>query len=53
MTIVSIELTNRKYCSDLSLKNVNDTIVLAGWIDTIRDHGQLLFMHLRDRSGVI
>ena len=53
MTIVSIELTNRKYCSDLSLKNVNDTIVLAGWIDTIRDHGQLLFMHLRDRSGVV
>tara|TARA_B100001173_G_scaffold312502_1_gene334169 strand:+ start:12693 stop:14504 length:1812 start_codon:yes stop_codon:yes gene_type:complete len=50
---VTIELNNRRYCSDLSLDLTNQDVVLAGWIDTIRDHGQLLFMHLRDRSGVV
>ena len=50
---MTIELNNRRYCSDLSLEQTNETIILAGWIDTIRDHGQLLFMHLRDRSGVV
>ena len=51
--IVTIELNNRRYCSNLSLEQTNETIILAGWIDTIRDHGQLLFMHLRDRTGVV
>tara|TARA_B100000427_G_scaffold328532_1_gene341871 strand:+ start:15208 stop:17019 length:1812 start_codon:yes stop_codon:yes gene_type:complete len=50
---VTIELNNRRYCSNLSLEQTNETIILAGWIDTIRDHGQLLFMHLRDRTGVV
>ncbi len=50
---MTIELNNRRYCSNLSLEQTNETIILAGWIDTIRDHGQLLFMHLRDRTGVV
>ena len=50
---MTIELTQRQFCTTISLDQVNQTVTLAGWIDTIRDHGQLLFMHLRDRSGVI
>ena len=36
------------YCSELNLKNLNDEVILSGWVDTIRDHGNLLFIDLRD-----
>ena len=40
------------YCSDLSSKNLNEEVVLSGWIDTKRDHGNLLFIDLRDNYGI-
>ena len=40
------------YCSELSISNLNDEVVLSGWIDTIRDHGNLLFIDLRDNYGI-
>ena len=40
------------YCSDLSSKNLNEEVFLSGWIDTIRDHGNLLFIDLRDNYGI-
>ena len=39
------------YCSDLSSKNLNEEVILSGWIDTKRDHGNLLFIDLRDNYG--
>ncbi len=50
---MDINWEQRQYCNQLSLEKLNSSVVLAGWIDTIRDHGQLLFMHLRDRTGVV
>lgn len=44
---------NRHFTGDLSLKNTDPKVTMYGWVDTIRDHGQLLFCHLRDREGVI
>jgi aspartyl-tRNA synthetase len=43
----------RRYSSELSLKDVGQTIEMSGWVDTIRDHGQVLFIHLRDKQGVV
>ena len=43
----------RRYCESLSLADKATSIELSGWIDTIRDHGQLLFAHLRDITGVV
>ena len=40
------------YCSDLSSKNLNEEVFLSGWIDTMRDHGNLLFIDLRDNYGI-
>ena len=40
------------YCSDLSSKNLNEEVILSGWIDTKRDHGNLLFIDLRDNYGI-
>ena len=39
-------------CSDLSVLNLNENVSLSGWVDTIRDHGNLLFIDLRDNYGI-
>ena len=39
-------------CDELSLKNKNQKIILSGWINKKRDHGNLLFIDLRDNFGL-
>jgi aspartyl-tRNA synthetase len=39
-------------CGDLNLSNEGEIVVLNGWIENHRDHGQLVFVDLRDRYGV-
>ena len=40
------------FCSDLTLKNLSEKVTLSGWVDTIRDHGNLLFVDIRDNYGI-
>jgi len=45
--------TNRLNCGHLGIADVGRSIQVTGWVDALRDHGELLFIHLRDRSGII
>lgn len=39
--------------TELDIDNIGEIITLNGWIDGRRDHGGLIFIDLRDRSGLI
>ena len=39
-------------CGELNRKNKKQNIILSGWINKKRDHGNLLFIDLRDNYGV-
>jgi len=40
------------HCSELTKANAGTEVVLIGWIATLRDHGGIIFIDLRDREGL-
>ncbi len=38
-------------CDELRLSDVDKQVTLVGWVDTVRDHGGVIFIDLRDRAG--
>lgn len=41
------------WCSQISKEDIGKRVNLAGWVSTIRDLGGIIFVELRDRSGII
>ena len=41
------------YCGALAASSIDETVSLCGWVHHRRDHGGVIFIDLRDRSGVV
>ena len=41
------------YCAHLSEQDVGKEVVLCGWANSYRDHGGVIFIDLRDKSGIV
>ena len=46
------KLERTHMCGDLRASDAGREVVLMGWVNRRRDHGNLIFLDLRDRSGI-
>lgn len=40
-------------CAELSTKNTGQTVTVMGWVQKSRNKGGIVFVDLRDRSGIV
>ena len=48
-----MNFSKRSYCGGFNRVDVGRDVHLFGWVDALRDHGDVLFIHLRDQTGIV
>ncbi|GIP39244.1 aspartate--tRNA(Asp/Asn) ligase [Paenibacillus sp. J31TS4] len=48
-----MSMLKTRHCGELTAANVGETVILNGWVQRRRDLGGVLFIDLRDRSGIV
>ena len=48
-----MRFNDRSWCGHIRLSDSGRAIRLMGWVDALRNHGDVLFIHLRDMSGIV
>ena len=46
-------LTRSHYCGEVGVGQIGETVTVMGWAQRRRDLGQLIFIALRDRTGIV
>jgi aspartyl-tRNA synthetase len=46
-------LGERSYCGEITLKDKDKKISISGWVDKKRDLGGIIFLEIRDVSGIV
>ena len=47
------QLSRTTYCGHVREEQVGQKITVMGWVDRVRDLGNLIFIDLRDREGIL
>jgi aspartyl-tRNA synthetase len=50
---IGLYILRTHYCTDLNETNVGEDVVLTGWANSYRDHGGIIFIDLRDKTGLV
>ena len=43
----------RSYCGLVDVQSVDESLNVKGWVNTRRDHGGVIFIDLRDHTGIV
>ena len=48
-----MRLKRTSYCGTFSTKDIGKEVIVSGWVQRQRDLGQLIFIDLRDKTGIV